>query len=110
MIPLQALVDTGADSSCIGIPLVTQLALIRVNKRPRAMRDVEQGHECNAFEGRIIIGDLQIPSPREFAAFPGLGAAGVGDFQVILGQDILANLLMHYDGPRGNLRLLRPDE
>ncbi len=74
------------------------------------MRDVEQGHECNAFEGRIIIGDLQIPSPREFAAFPGLAAAGVGDFQVILGQDILANLLMHYDGPRGNLRLLRPDE
>lgn len=110
MIPLRALVDTGADSSCIGIPLAKQLGLIRVNRRPRVMHDVERRHMCDVFGGCITIGNLEIPSPREFVAFPGLGAAGVGDFQVILGQDILANLLMHYDGPKGNLTLFRPDE
>ena len=103
---LRALVDTGAESSCIGTDVARPTGLPRVDKR--AVRDVERRIDCDVFEGHIVVGDLRVPSPRQFVGLPGLGAEHA--FQVILGQDILANLLMHQDGPNRRMTLLRPDE
>lgn len=106
MRPARALVDTGAQSSFIHEQLSEDLGLLRVDRRD--VSDVEKTHTYEVVEAHIVCGDLNIPSPRQFVAYP-INQRMIGDrFNVILGRDILANLDLYYRGLTGGVSLRRP--
>ena len=102
----RALVDTGAQSSFIHEQLSDDLGLLRVDRRD--VSNIERTRTYEVVEAYIVCGDLDIPSPRQFVAYP-INHRMIGDrFNVILGRDILANLDLHYRGLTGSVSLRRP--
>ena len=102
----KALVDTGAQSGFVHERLSESLGMRRVDRRD--VSDVQQTRTCDVVEAHIVLGDLEIPSPRQFVAYPINRRMSNGRFNVILGRDVLANLDLHYRGLTGSVSLSRP--
>jgi len=91
-----ALIDTGADCSCINNQIALLLNLPVIDREKVA--GVNGIQEQNVYGARIHIPDLQI---ERYGRFPGFDA----HFGVILGREFLKRLRMEYDGPSGSVIL-----
>lgn len=102
-LPALALVDTGATECCIDTSLADRLGL------PVVDRIIISGaggpHETNMYLARIVTSDL---GGHIYGRFAGVLLADGGQHhEVLLGRTFLQNLIMIYDGVRGQVTLAK---
>jgi len=94
----RALIDTGADVSCIAPSLVTAMELRRVGPGKMGNADTD------AYNLRIIFCGTTLPECRgTVLPLPRLDEAEDGAFRVILGRHFLASGTLTYDGDAGTV-------
>lgn len=102
MVP--ALIDTGASQSCIDRALADSLNLIQVDKI--TISGVAGPQEHPVYAAHIIAHGLDIV---QFGRFAAVNLSDGGQYQaVLLGRDFLRNVLMIYDGLRGQVTVASP--
>ena len=101
-----AIVDTGADFSCIDTGVAKQLSL-PVVRREKAL-GVTGTAEFDVYLAQIFIPGLNLILHREFM---GAKLSSNGQpYDALLGREFLRHLVMHYDGPKGSVILSIPSE
>jgi hypothetical protein len=95
---LQAKIDSGADVCAVPEHLVAELALPPV-RAVRAAGFQGELREVVVFRVDLSLGDW---------AFPRVEAIATRRSYVIVGRNVLRQLLVRLDGPRAQLDLLRP--
>ncbi len=98
-----ALLDTGASDSCIDQVLADQLALPLVD-RWRA-GGIGGAHEMNVYLAALTIPSLNITKNGLFMAVR-LTESGQ-PHSVLIGRDLLTDLIIIYDGRRGSVSVCR---
>ena len=99
-----ALIDTGADESCIDADLAKRLSLPTIDSEIRAGVSGPATHP-------VYIAAIDIPALgwRKHGRFAGVSlAAGGAVHSVILGRDFLSSTIMIYDGLRAQVTLSSP--
>ena len=104
-VSVRGLIDTGASCSCIDVGVVTRLGLDPSGSAsvhtPSAMGVAIQKL---TYDASIILGDGK-PHPRSYLLdLIETELAGQG-FELLIGRDILARCVLHYDGPNGIFEL-----
>lgn len=100
---VKAMIDTGASDSAVSRALACDMKLAE------AGTDTGMGMEGAAVERQLYRAHLELKSPRiawDAAFFE--TAAGQGLFDIIIGNDLLANLTFFVDGPAGRFTLRHP--
>ena len=99
-----ALIDTGAEESCIDQALAVKLALPVVDVIMIAGAGGEKQHQV--FLGQVVIPALGF---MQFGRFAGVELTGGGQIHtVLLGRTFLSNVLMVYDGLKSQVTLASP--
>ena len=99
-----ALVDSGAGESCIDIQLATRLGLPVIDKMQIAGSNGSHTH--NVYLAHIHIFGLEF---AQFGRFAGVDLAGGNQAHgVLLGRTFLDNVLLIYDGVRGQITFTCP--
>lgn len=98
-----ALVDTGANRSCIDSSLAKNLGLPVVNQRK--VSGVHGAQFVNIHPAQIYIPDLDFSMSGVFAGVH-LRAGGLPYF-ALLGRDFLKNFTMTYEGQTGTVRIAK---
>ena len=93
-----ALIDTGAQCSCIQRTLAKELRLRWVGTRKLGGFPEPR----DEFDACIQIPGIDLHANRRFVDYP---IRGHRDVRLLLGRDVLANLLFRYDGLRGDFNL-----
>lgn len=100
---IEALVDTGADQSCIDSLLAVQLKLPIVDRRKVVGVD-------GSFEVNMHIAQVHVPSLKftVHGYFAGVNlVAGGMSYQVLIGRTFLQHVRMNYDGTTGCVTIFR---
>ena len=98
-----ALVDSGAQESCIDKTLVRDLNLSAVDRSMIA--GIEGGHEADLFLCQFHCPTLQF---TQWGLFAGVDLAGGGQIhRALIGRTFLNSFIMIYDGLRGQVTLAR---
>jgi predicted aspartyl protease len=100
---IEALVDTGADESCIDSLLAIKLGLPIVDQR--AVIGVDGSFDVNMHLGQVHIPALKFTVQGSFAGVK-LVAGGMS-YQVLIGRTFLRHVRMLYDGPTGAVTISR---
>ena len=101
IMPVLALLDTGASASCIDDSIAQQLNLPVINRV--SVGGVGGSHQLNQYLCRISIPQLNFVKT---GAFIGAGLAQGGQLhRALIGRDFLANMLLMYDGISGKAKL-----
>lgn len=98
-----ALVDTGATESCIDNVLAVSLGLPEID---RLTISGVSGHD----EVPVYLAHIVVPSLRltQYGSFAGVKLTDGGQLhQVLIGRTFLQNMIMIYDGLRGQVTLAR---
>jgi len=98
---IDALVDTGAQESCIDNLLAGQLQLPMIDRRK--VGGVTGVDEVNVHLGQICVPSLRFVIYGSFCALP-LKESGLL-YQVLLGRTFLNHCSMHYDGKTGSVTI-----
>jgi hypothetical protein len=99
--PVLALIDTGASNSCIDDTLAIQLNLPLINRV--RVGGVHGGELLCVYLGKLSIPQLGFSRAGQF-----IGAKmeqGNQAHRALIGRDLLANMLMVYDGTTGRVKL-----
>jgi predicted aspartyl protease len=105
LLGVEALIDTGASSSCIDAGLAMQLNLPIINRETFA--GVGGLHAFNVHLAQIRSPELKFTF---YGAFAGVGlAAGGQRHSVLIGRDFLSHFKMVYDGTTGVVTLSDAD-
>jgi predicted aspartyl protease len=100
---LHALVDTGATESCIDSLLAAQLNLPVVDRH--LVAGVGGSHEVNVHLAQVHIPALNVTIN---GAFAGVQLRAGGQLHsALIGRTFLMNFKMVYDGPKGQVELIR---
>lgn len=100
---IKALVDTGAEESCIDDTLAKRLVLPHVDRR--LVSSVNGKFEVDYYRAQLCVPALKFTVSGRFAALP-LLASGL-KFQVLVGRSFLSHVRMEYDGQTGKVKILR---
>ena len=103
---VNALIDTGASSSCIDEKLAAELNLSIIDRKI-------VGGVAGQQEHKIYLAELMIPSLQMTmkGSFVGVNIQAMKDVvlegpsQVIVGRDFLSRTIMIYDGPNGTVTI-----
>ena len=100
-VPLPALVDTGAEVSCIDSILAERLGLPIADSQ--SMAGAHGVAEVNVYLAQIYVSDLDFVINGNFPAVD--LAAGGEQYFALLGRDFLRNFTMIYEGETGQVRI-----
>ncbi len=95
--PLEALIDTGADITCIPERMARDLSLRQISEEPVS-------GVCCETTLPLFVANLSI----EGVNFPNLPVVGYDDDYGLIGRDILNQLVTHLDGLAQQLTLQQP--
>lgn len=102
--PLPALIDTGAQESCIDIQLADRFRLPQVDIMKMAGISGEGDHPV--FAAQVIIAQLGM---SQYGRFAGVDLTGGGQLHsVLLGRTFLQNAVMIYDGHHAQVTIGSP--
>jgi hypothetical protein len=104
---VEALVDTGAQESCIDDLLAAEIGLQIIDQRTVVGVGAEGGIPVNVHLAQIHIPVLRFTEYGAFAAVP-LIASGFR-YKAVIGRTFLRHMVMSYDGTTGAVRINRPD-
>ena len=98
-----ALVDTGASESCIDDALARELDLVEVDRQE--ISGVSGVFTASRYLAHIYSPQLALP---QWGLFSGVDLIGGGQaHQLLIGRSFMRNLIMIYDGVRGQVTLAR---
>ncbi len=97
---VQALIDTGANASCIDNALANELRLPIIDRV--SVSGVAGNNEHNVYLGVVVIPELITYLKGRF-----IGVDLVSQHPIIVGRDFLEKSVMIYNGPTGQITLSR---
>ena len=102
---VRALVDSGAQESCIDSMLAAELGLPIVNRA--FISGVGGKHEVNVYLAQVYINGLQI---TQYGRFLGVHLAAGGQAHVaLIGRSFLRHCIMEYNGITGTVKISMPN-
>ena len=104
MFQWEALVDTGASTSCIDAKLAKVLRLRIIDRKP--MGGVHGYEDTDIHLAYLFVPSLELPYAGPVCALPLSDNFGVA---AILGRDFLSRCIMHYDGITGRVTIATPE-
>jgi predicted aspartyl protease len=97
---VQALIDTGANASCIDIALADELKLPIIDRIP--VSGVAGNNEHNVYLGLVVIPELNTFLKGRF-----IGVNLANNVPMIVGRDFLDGSIMIYNGSTGQVTISR---
>lgn len=100
------LIDTGAQVSVLDLDFALSLGLPETDTPTQIVGVAGQG-VARQYTGLLHLPEWDITMATTFAALPLQGTSSV---LALIGMDVLGELILTLDGPKGTIELVRPND